>query len=70
LRLRWEENGLKEMTCQVHSDLDNYARMTCYWHSAGEASMEPGLEALFSTSSWPDGSPGGSLETTAPPRSR
>jgi len=66
LRFRWEENGLKEMTCQVHSDLENYARITCYWHSAGEVSTEPGLEALFSTASWPDGSPGGSFETTTP----
>jgi len=66
LRFRWEENGLKGLTCEVHSDLDNYARITCCWYSANEVTTEPGLEALFSTAAWPDGSPGRSFETTAP----
>jgi hypothetical protein len=66
LRFRWGENGLKEMTCEVHSDLDNYARITCCWHSANEVTTAPGLEALFSTAWWPDSPPGRSFETTAP----
>ena len=49
VRCGWEENGLEEMTCQVHSDVDNHARITRYGHSAGEVGAEPGLEALLST---------------------
>jgi len=49
VRCGWEENGLEEVTCQVHSDVDRHARISCDGHSAGEISTEPGLEALLST---------------------
>lgn len=51
LRWGWEENGLEEVTCQVHSDVDKHAQITCDGHSAGEISTEPGLEVLLSTAS-------------------
>lgn len=48
LRVRFAENGVKfEKTCMVNSDLDNYARMTCYLYKPGVKTTQPGLEALF-----------------------
>lgn len=36
-----------EHTCMIGSDLDNYARLTCYTYIKGSTAKEPGLEALF-----------------------
>ncbi len=62
LRFRWtvSERGEREersMTCLVGSDLDNFARLTCYWTRVGTQPDEPGLEALFGTGAWPDEAP-------------
>jgi hypothetical protein len=38
------------MTCLVGADLDNHARLTCYWLREGSQPAEPGLEAMFFTS--------------------
>jgi hypothetical protein len=40
------------MTCLVGADLDNHARLTCYWLREGSQPAEPGLEAMFPTSAW------------------
>jgi hypothetical protein len=37
---------------RVGADLDNYARLTCYWLREGLRPAEPGLEAMFPTSAW------------------
>ena len=47
LRVVWD--GHHE-TCLIHSDLDNYGRLTCYWTVNGVRHRSPGLEAYFSTS--------------------
>jgi len=48
LRIRFSENGTDfEETCMVQSDLDNYARITCYLYEPGAPGGNPGLEALF-----------------------
>ena len=54
IRSRFElDGGALESTCQVHVDLDNYARLTCYTYPAGEAAIAtPGIEALFHAK-WP-----------------
>ena len=41
------------MTCLVSGDLDNYARLTCYWWHEGSDMKRPGLEAMFPTANWP-----------------
>ncbi len=48
LRMRFKEGGKEyESTCMVGSDLDNYARITCFLYVPGVTTMEPGMEALF-----------------------
>lgn len=49
LRVIW--NGHRE-TCLIHTDLDNYGRLTCYWTVDGVRHRSPGLEAFFSTRQW------------------
>jgi hypothetical protein len=37
-----------EATCQIHVDLDNYARLTCYTYPVDQPAIAtPGIEALF-----------------------
>ncbi len=49
LRIRFTENGAGyEQTCLVSSDLDNYARISCYLYKPNIRTMQPGLEVLFS----------------------
>jgi hypothetical protein len=36
-----------EQTCLISSDLDNYARITCYSYSPDAKTDDPGLEAYF-----------------------
>ena len=55
LRFRWNDGQAITMTCLVAGDLDNYARLTCLWGADGQASKEPGLEAMFSTTAWAAG---------------
>jgi hypothetical protein len=50
LRFRWPEH---EETCLVSIDLDNYSRLSCYWTVQGTDHKQPGLEAYFSTETWP-----------------
>jgi hypothetical protein len=52
LRFHWQEPVRTTMTCLVHSDLDNYARLTCIWLADGSAPAQPGVEALFPTATW------------------
>ncbi len=48
LRIRFTEDGDSyEQTCLVNSDLDNYARISCYLYKPGIKTMQPGLEVLF-----------------------
>ena len=48
LRIRFFENNRSyEETCMWSSDLDNYARITCYLYIPGEKITNPGYEALF-----------------------
>ncbi len=48
LRLNYEVKGEKfEQTCLWQSDLDNYARISCYLYNPGIATKNPGLEVLF-----------------------
>lgn len=48
LRIRFSDNGINyEETCLWTSDLDNYARVTCYLYIPGAEITKPGLEALF-----------------------
>ena len=49
LRVIWD--GRRE-TCLIHTDLDNYGRLTCYWTVNGVRYRSPGLEAFFSTGQW------------------
>jgi len=47
-RMRFREDGTEfEETCMIQSDLDNYARITCYLYQPGVRTGNPGLEALF-----------------------
>jgi hypothetical protein len=57
LRFRWQEGGEVVLSCLVASDLDNYARLTCYRILEGVRHKEPGLEALFPIAAWPDDAP-------------
>ena len=59
LRFRWKDGQAITMTCLVAGDLDNYGRLTCLWGADGKDLKEPGLEAMFSTATWPEraGSP-------------
>ena len=48
LRMRFQEEGVRfESTCLVRSDLDNYARISCYRYRKDGKTRSPGLEALF-----------------------
>jgi hypothetical protein len=48
LRFRYNEGGKKyEQTCLWLSDLDNYARISCYLYESGVHTINPGLEVLF-----------------------
>ena len=48
LRIQFSDNGVNfEETCMFPSDLDNYARITCYLYIPGTDIIKPGLEALF-----------------------
>lgn len=48
LRIRFTENEkLYEQTCLVDSDLDNYARISCYLYQPEAKTNQPGLEVLF-----------------------
>jgi hypothetical protein len=64
LRFTWIENGPREMTCLVNSDLDNFARLTCYWVTPKQRHTEPGMEAMFPTTAWPNNAPNKSLSGT------
>lgn len=55
LRFHWTDGQAMTMTCLVGGDLDNYARITCLWAPDGQPVKQPGLEAMFSTTAWPDG---------------
>lgn len=48
LRIRFEDSGRAyEETCMVGSDLDNYARISCYLYEPGVKTSQPGLEVFF-----------------------
>ena len=48
LRMQFNKDGVAyEDTCLIQSDLDNYARISCYLYRRDGATREPGLEALF-----------------------
>ncbi len=53
LVVRFEGSG-RHATCLTGMDLENYARLTCYWVLDGQpVPRQPGLEAYFSTEVWP-----------------
>lgn len=52
LRFRWVDGTPHLMTCLVHGDLDNHARLTCAWIIEGVSRQMPGLEAYFSSEPW------------------
>ena len=48
LRIRFTQDNTKyEQTCLWQSDLDNYARISCYVYQPDEETREPGLEVMF-----------------------
>ena len=48
LRVNFPQGGREyEVTYLIHSDLDNYARLTGYLYLKSGATKNPGLEALF-----------------------
>lgn len=48
LRIRFSESSTKyEETCLFRSDLNNYARISCYLYQPGVKTDKPGMEALF-----------------------
>ncbi len=48
LRFRYKEAGeMHEQTCLWQSDLDNYARISCYLYQPNVKTLNPGLEVLF-----------------------
>ena len=48
LRIRYSEGGVDyEQTCLVSTDLDNYARISCYVYHPDVHTSQPGLEVLF-----------------------
>ncbi|MFP8965213.1 hypothetical protein ACKC9G_01345 [Pokkaliibacter sp. CJK22405] len=52
LRVRFTEKGIAyEQTCLPGSDLDNYARVTCYQYDTKRSPKLPGMEAWFIDSS-------------------
>jgi hypothetical protein len=58
LRFRWIDKDPMLMTCLVNGDLDNYARLTCYVIPEGRKYIQPGVEAMFPTNTWPSNAPG------------
>ena len=58
LRFRWVDKDPMLMTCLVNGDLDNYARLTCYVIPEGRKYIQPGIEAMFPTNTWPSNAPG------------
>ena len=48
LRIRiTQDNSKYEQTCLWQSDLDNYARISCYIYQPGVETREPGMEVMF-----------------------
>ena len=48
LRIRYDDGGKSiEETCLVHSDLDNYPRISCHLYQPGLKTQNPGMEAFF-----------------------
>lgn len=48
LRIRFEQEGVGfEETCLWQSDLDNYARISCYLYQPQVPTRQPGLEVMF-----------------------
>lgn len=48
LRMRYQQAGVNyEQTCLWQSDLDNYARISCYLYQPQKQTRDPGLEVLF-----------------------
>lgn len=48
LRIHFSANKKDfEETCLIQSDLDNYARISCYLYQPGVKTDKPGLEAFF-----------------------
>jgi hypothetical protein len=48
LRIKFTEDKTDyEETCMVGSDLDNYARISCYLYQPKISTRQPGLEVLF-----------------------
>ena len=48
LRIRFSEMNINyEETCLFRSDLDNYARISCYLYIPGKTILKPGLETFF-----------------------
>ena len=48
LRISFLENDISyEQTCLWQSDLDNYARISCYLYEKESMTNDPGLEVLF-----------------------
>lgn len=48
LRINFSENNVNyEETCLWISDLDNYARISCYLYTPGVKTRKPGMEVLF-----------------------
>jgi len=48
LRIRFTQDKVNyEQTCMVSSDLDNYARISCYLYEPNVRTKQPGLEVLF-----------------------
>ncbi|MDX1296486.1 MAG: hypothetical protein R3302_09460 [Sulfurimonadaceae bacterium] len=55
LRIRFHDEGVDyEESCLYQSDLDNYARISCYLYEQGKATPMPGLEAYFIDLGIPD----------------
>ncbi|MEO8503449.1 MAG: hypothetical protein ABI609_06085 [Acidobacteriota bacterium] len=58
LRFRGPAKQPRTLTCLIGGDLDNYARLSCYWtYDADPQVKEPGLETFFATGAWPDDAP-------------
>ena len=48
LKMHYREEGIDyEESCLFMSDLDNYARISCYLYEPGKRTKSPGLESFF-----------------------
>lgn len=48
LRVNFTDNDIKlSQTCLIHSDLNNYARISCVTYPENGKAAQPGMEALF-----------------------